>query len=70
MKKLLLLSPQGRLLSARYFGEKFVFLMNISIVLLLDMANIMIKSAVPGPGTYEPATNLSSIGKYPISTLP
>jgi len=34
------------------------------------MANIMIKSAVPGPGTYEPATNLSSIGKYPISTLP
>lgn len=32
--------------------------------------NIMIKGAVPGPGSYMPATSMSSIGKYPISTLP
>jgi len=33
-----------------------------------DIENVMIKSNVPGPGTYEPATNLSNVGKYPLST--
>jgi len=36
----------------------------------MEPQNLMTKSNVPGPGTYEPATNLSNVGKYPISTLP
>ena len=42
----------------------------LSFMCATEPENIMIKGAVPGPGTYAPGVGINKFGKYCLSTLP